>query len=310
MLGPYHVATEVFEGPLDLLLHLVKKHELDILDIPISFVTEKYIEYLQVLERMNLDIAGEYLVMAATLAFIKSRELLPKDPNAELLIDNEEEGPCPREQLIRRLLEYQKYKDAVVKLKDRPVLGRNVWRRGLTQMKTLSAEVDPNVLAPLRAVPAAKLAQVLEKALLRAKVTLAHEVVAEPVSVRDRVYALRQRLATQKQFTFLSCFAVLDPQVVSSRGADQRPRVVPRQEIVVTFLAILEMAKLGMIEITQQAPVSKGTDIANDSIDVAAGDTIETESEIILSMGARYNVDIPDVTFAQKETVPSLWDYQ
>src|SRR3954466_5162520 len=112
----YQVALDVFEGPLDLLLHLVKKHELSILDIPIAFVTEKYLEYLDAMAGMDIDVAGEYLLMAATLCHIKSRELLP---NPEPLEPEESEGGeggteaeiDPRADLIRRLLEYQKYKE-------------------------------------------------------------------------------------------------------------------------------------------------------------------------------------------------------
>src|SRR5213075_3280822 len=106
----YQVNLDVFEGPLDLLLHLVKKHELSILDIPISFITERYLEYLDLMKRLNLDIAAEYLVMAATLAHIKSRLLLPQQ--AAIDPDEPEDEADPRAELVRRLLEYQKYKDA------------------------------------------------------------------------------------------------------------------------------------------------------------------------------------------------------
>src|SRR5580765_340953 len=120
----YSVALDVFEGPLDLLLHLVKKHELSILDIPISFVTEKYLEYLDAMAALDIDVAGEYLLMAATLCHIKSRELLPT-PDA---FEDEDHGDGsedvdidPRADLIARLLEYQKYKEAADKLGQRPV---------------------------------------------------------------------------------------------------------------------------------------------------------------------------------------------
>src|SRR3954470_18975293 len=120
----YQVALDVFEGPLDLLLHLVKKHELSILDIPISFVTEKYLEYLDAMAALDIDVAGEYLLMAATLCHIKSRELLPtpdafeEDEPAE---DGEDVDVDPRADLIARLLEYQKYKEAAQHLGQRPV---------------------------------------------------------------------------------------------------------------------------------------------------------------------------------------------
>src|SRR5688500_351442 len=133
-IGGYSVELEVFEGPLDLLLHLVKKHELDILDIPIAFVTEKYLAYLDAMAGLDIDVAGEYLLMAATLCHIKSRELLPTpelDPDEAIEGDGEGEVEVdPRADLIRRLLEYQKYKEAAEQLGQRPVVGRNVWSRG------------------------------------------------------------------------------------------------------------------------------------------------------------------------------------
>src|ERR1041384_1845329 len=130
----YQVALDVFEGPLDLLLHLVKKHELSILDIPIAFVTEKYLEYLDAMAALDIDVAGEYLLMAATLCHIKSRELLPsqepvEDEESELG-ENGEIEVDPRVDLIRRLLEYQKYKEAANQLGQQPVVGRNGWSRG------------------------------------------------------------------------------------------------------------------------------------------------------------------------------------
>src|SRR3954466_5933223 len=117
----YHVSLASFEGPLDLLLHLIQKHELDILDIPVSFVTEKYLEYISLMEELSIDVASEYLIMAATLAHIKSKSLLPVAPT-----DQDEDGLDeeldPREELIRRLLEYQKYKQAAAELNDRGAL--------------------------------------------------------------------------------------------------------------------------------------------------------------------------------------------
>ena len=126
----YRIALPEFEGPLDLLLHLCKTHELDIVNIPISFVTEKYLEYLEVMESMSVDVAADYLVMAATLAYLKSRELVPTPEPLEVTTEEGEPELDPREELIRRLLEYRKYKDAAEQLGGRPIEGRTVFGRG------------------------------------------------------------------------------------------------------------------------------------------------------------------------------------
>ena len=124
----YKVKLDVFEGPLDLLLHLIRKHEVDILDIPISLITKEYLKYLKVMQDLQIDVASEYLVMAATLAHIKSKTLLPRPPEDQ---DDEAEADIdPRAELIRRLLEYQKYKRVAEDLGGRSIAGRDVFTRG------------------------------------------------------------------------------------------------------------------------------------------------------------------------------------
>jgi len=125
--APFAVALPQFEGPLDLLLSLIQEHKLDIFDVPIAFLTARYLEYLERARDLDLDLAGEYLLMAATLAHIKSRLLLPREETADA--EGLEPGPDPREELIRRLLEYQKYKTAAQALGARPQLGRDVFVR-------------------------------------------------------------------------------------------------------------------------------------------------------------------------------------
>jgi segregation and condensation protein A len=231
---PYQVELPVFEGPLDLLLHLVKKHELDIFDIPIAFITEKYLEYLNLMRAFSLEVAGEYLLMAATLMYLKSRELLPApDP---LEPEAAEEGPDPREELIRRLLEYQKYKEAAEHLHGRPVVGRNVWTRGAP------VKVDEQGEPPLAEVSVFKLVEALAKLCEKKKIDFSHDVVVDRVSIADRIGELCDLLAARPQVTFEDCFAGVE---------------FGRLEIVTTFLALLEMGRLRMIRLHQ--PTERGT---------------------------------------------------
>lgn len=251
----YNVELDVFEGPLDLLLHLVKKHELDILDIPISFVTQKYLEYLDYMTALNLDVAGEYLLMAATLAYIKSRELLPApDPLEE---EDEDEQLDPRAELIRRLLEYQKYKQAADTLGGQPVVGRNVWTRGVPKREAMSEDVELDTLPPLKEFPVLKLIEALDRALSRAKIKLSHEVSIDRLSVAQCISRLTDRLETEQTFSFLSCFRFFDEELSVAQI---------KHEAVVTFLSILEMAKLGLIQV-KQSETESGYD---DEIMIAA----------------------------------------
>jgi segregation and condensation protein A len=240
----YQVRLDVFEGPLDLLLHLVRKHELDVFDIPISFITQKYLEYLDLLSSLNLDVAGEYLLMAATLAHIKSRQLLPSTPSGEageIDEDGEAEGD-PREELIRRLLEYQKYRQAADALGGRPVMGRNVWTRGAPQEDALSENIEREVVPPLAEVPVIKLIEALDRVLASAKIRISHQVTVDRLSVSERINQIADRLEAEGTFTFSSCFRFLREEVTIDEA---------RHEAVVTFLALLEMAKLGVIRLWQ-----------------------------------------------------------
>jgi segregation and condensation protein A len=245
----YQVALDVFEGPLDLLLHLVKKHELSILDIPISFVTEKYLDYLDAMAALDIDVAGEYLLMAATLCHIKSRELLPtpelEDPQEDEAEGAEAEAELdPRADLIKRLLEYQKYKEAAAQLGQRPVVGRNVWSRGAPTEDAVSEGVDAEAIAPLAPFPVHKLIEAFDRVMQQAKVKVTHNVLIDRLSVSQRISELTDRLEAEGRFTFTSMFSFL-------RDGVARSAVEIRHEAVVTFLALLEMAKLRLIALTQ-----------------------------------------------------------
>lgn len=243
----YKVELPDFEGPLDLLLHLVKKHELDILNIPIAFITDRYLSMLDVMRSLNLDVAGEYLLMAATLAHLKSRELVPPDPAEEAALaaeGDDEEDIDPRQELIRRLLEYQKFKDAGDKLAGRPVTGRNVWPRGASAEDVAGLHALPGG-APLAEVPVFRLIESLERVLSRAKVTFTHDVITDRISITDKINELADRLEQEGSFSFESCFAFVE-QATAPQSATG-----VKGQVVVTFLAILEMTRLKMVRLTQ-----------------------------------------------------------
>jgi segregation and condensation protein A len=225
--GEFRVQLPAFEGPLDLLLHLIKKHELDILDLPVAFVTERYLEYLRIMQDLDLDMASEYLLMAATLAHIKSKLLLPRAPEDQQDGD-EEDQQDPRLELIRRLLEYQKYKQAAEHLGARSVAGRDVFARG-------SSVEDLQGPAPLAEIGLFKLLDAFQSILDRAQDRLALEVTAERITIQERITQITDFLRDRRACTFDDLF----------QGA------VTRYEIVVTFLALLEMTKLRVTRIYQ-----------------------------------------------------------
>ncbi len=232
----YRVTLPEFEGPLDLLLHLVKRHELDIFNIPISFITEKYIEYLDLMRSLNLDVAGEYLLMAATLALIKSRQMLPRPEETELGEEEEEEDP--RQELIRRLLEYQKYKEVGQQLAARPMLGRQIFGRGAPS----DAAAEPAEVEGLGLVEVTTFALVeaLAEVMRRAENQVTHDVVVDRISITDRINEIVDHLELKETVRFLECFDLT------------LPAAELRHQVVITFLSILEMARLHMVRLYQR----------------------------------------------------------
>lgn len=231
--GPgYRVQLPAFEGPLDLLLHLIQKHELDILDIPIGFVTEKYVEFILLMDEMNIDIASEYLVMAATLAHIKSKMLLPTPPEDQDQLEEDQEDP--RAELVRRLLEYQKYRLAAEQLGTRAVLGRDVFVRG-------TSEAVAEGPAPLASMSVFKLLEAFESILKKVQRTQQHEIDFERISITERINQLADILRAHPSVGFEALFA----------GARSRA------DVIVTFLALLEMTRLRMTRISQDSPYAE-----------------------------------------------------
>jgi len=240
----YNLILPEFEGPLDLLLHLVKKHELDIFNIPISFITAKYIQTLAFMQALNMDLAGEYLLMAATLAYIKSRELLPPEAQIEDPEAAPEELGDPREALLKRLLEYQKFKRAGQELSLRPVMGRNVWSRGASAADVAAGDIISE--APLAEVPVWELIELLAKTLGRTRRRLSHEVTVDRLSLADRINELTERLSLAPRVEFVDLLRDLARK--EEAGTSGSPF---GGQIVLTFMAVLEMARLRLLSIYQ-----------------------------------------------------------
>jgi len=232
--SPYAVRLPVFEGPLDLLLHLIRVNELEITDIPIARVAEQYLEYLELMRELDLDVAGEYLLMAATLAWIKSRMLLPPDGLGE-----DDEGVDPRAELVARLLEYQRFKSAAEELGERALLDRDVFRA-----------VIPGPEAPAEGereleVSLFDLVEAYRRALRGAPQSgAAHAVEVETITVRERMLAVMDALGLRGS---------LDLDQVVGRPGGERPS---RALVVATFLAVLELCRLAAIHVYQGATES------------------------------------------------------
>ena len=225
-LEAYPVHLQNFEGPLDLLLHLIRKHEVNIYDIPIARITSQYLEYLGLMQELDLDIAGEFLVMAATLIHIKSRMLLPRhDPTQD---DAEED---PREALVRRLLEHQKYKAAAELLHEREIQRSAQWGRPDGVVAGVIGDApEPEVEVDLFSLMAA-FRQVLERAKQRPKVILP----PEQIPIETRIEQLLVRLSLTEACGFEDLFE----------------DVMTRSGMIVTFLALLEMIRLKLIRVFQ-----------------------------------------------------------
>jgi segregation and condensation protein A len=224
----FPVTLEVFQGPLDLLLHLIKKHELDIYDIPIALITRQYLDYIGLMEEMQLDVAGDFLVMAATLIHIKSRSLLPRPaPEQE---DPEED---PREALVRRLVEHQKFKAAAELLHDKETVRSAQWARPDERIAALAGEgldKEPELEVDLYSLMTAFKA-VVDRATQRPQVYLP----MEQMSIEQRIEQLMRRLEGVEAMGFEDLF-----EDVARRG-----------DLIVTFLAVLEMIRLKVLRVFQ-----------------------------------------------------------
>lgn len=215
------VALDAFQGPLDLLLYLIRRQNLDILDIPMAPLTRQYVEYVEMMRSRNLELAAEYLVMAAILMAIKSRMLLPRP----VAVEQGEEDP--RAALVRRLLEYERMKQAALKLDQLPQEGREVI--------AISVWIGTEAIESMPDVHPQDLAEAWRGLLYRARLSAHHRVSREELSVREHMSAILRRLGERRVLEFSELF---DP----ARGI---------AVLVVTFLALLELAREALLDITQ-----------------------------------------------------------
>ena len=219
----YRVRLEVFEGPLDLLLHLIKKNELDIFDIPIAEITSDYLNYIKLFRRLNLDFAGEFLVMASTLIHIKSRMLLPSIETVE-----EEEPEDPRLELAARLIEYQKFKEAASILKEREAIQRDIYGR----LPIVPLDEDYTVEASLF-----DLVDAFQRVVFRVEKEV-REIIQEDIRVEDRIREILNLLENRRFINFETIFS------------GQRTKRL----LIVTFLALLELVRLRTVFARQARP--------------------------------------------------------
>jgi segregation and condensation protein A len=227
----YEIKLDIFEGPLDLLLYLIRKNEIDIYNIPIALITAQYLAYLDMMRSLNLDLAGEYLVLASTLIHIKSRLLLPPAEGE----GEEEEGEDPRAELVQQLLEYQAFKEAALRLENRPLLERDVFTRGAREEEPGAAEGEGEAMIEVGVFELVAAFRRIVAGLDRPEDL---EIDAEKISLADRINEIMERLSEKRQLTFA--------ELIGEKH--------DRRRIIYTFLAVLELMKLRMIRAYQSGP--------------------------------------------------------
>ena len=228
----YKVNLEVFEGPLDLLLYLIKKDELDIYNIPIEQITSQYMDYLNTMEMLDLNIASEFIVMASTLALIKSRMLLPESQEGDTPPE-EDEGADPRWDLVKQLVEYKRFKDAASRLQEREFMQQNIFGAGGDAL--VGEGIEDAEAKPLGDVSLFDLISAFNDVLSRAPVEPIGEIEPIAWSVPDKIDMILRLMQREKTVAFSKLFH----------------RHSPRGEIIVTFLALLELLRLRQVAVVQ-----------------------------------------------------------
>ncbi len=215
-----------FEGPLALLLYLIRKDEMDIFDIKIHEITNQYLEYIKIMKELDLELAGEFVAMAATLIQIKSRMLLPQYDEKGEVVENED----PRKELVQKLLEYQKYQEAARLLYERPLVGREMWTRGFRESldePMEEIEVEDNGLFSLIS---------MYRLIMRSAKKRIHQVTAKAQSIASRILEIKEMLVMGQRKTLNELIHTLDDQA---------------RQILITFLSLLELGKLGFVSLYQ-----------------------------------------------------------
>lgn len=225
----YQVKLEAFTGPMDLLLHLIRKHQINIYDIPIALITQQYLEYLSLMKTLNLSLAGEFLVMAATLLYIKSRTLLPKEEKAET---EDEEGLDPRTELVRQLVEYERFKEAAGTLVARERIWRESFPRDPLPLPVEAVEEEDIATDDLQLFD---LLSAFQEVLDRAPTDQFVELTREAWTVQDRIQVILERLESESTIPFEGLF-------------DQH---WSRPLVIVTFLALLELVRMNLVRLFQ-----------------------------------------------------------
>jgi len=241
----YHVRLTQFEGPLDLLLHLIRRDKINIYDIPISHITKEYLSYIEIMQELRLEVAGEFFVMAATLMRIKAQMLLPKRPD-------EEDEEDPREELVRNLLEYRKFKEAANHFADRESDRRKVFTR--PAVRPPEGEKDTSLME----VSIFDLVEAFKKVMEDLKNQISYRIEKETYTIEEKIDLIRDRIESNSEILFTELFS----------------GEFDRLEIIVTFLAILEMARLG--ELSARQMTSSG--------DVWLYRPVETSKKILKEM--------------------------
>lgn len=227
----YNIKIPVFEGPFDLLLHLIRENKIDIYDIPIALITGQYLQYIEIMKELNLEIAGEFLVMAATLIHIKSRMLLPPDEEAP-----SEELEDPRLELVQRLLEYQAFKEAALSLRKREEEWMKVFRK-----EPISGEAEEEELY-LFDINLFDLLEAFKKIIDKAPPDVV-SITKETLTVKDRMSVIMEILEGQETVRFEEIFKA---------GNDSQQEVITKIQLIITFIALLELIKLGLAKAYQE----------------------------------------------------------